>query len=98
MLDENARPGGQLFKQIHKFFGAKEHKAGVRGFSIGQQLLDEATALGVAVELNAAVSGVFEYGEVDYTCDDTLQHCKGDNIIIVISSLAADKLRYLIKL
>ena len=22
VFDENARPGGQLFKQIHKFFGA----------------------------------------------------------------------------
>ena len=25
VFDENARPGGQLFKQIHKFFGSKEH-------------------------------------------------------------------------
>ncbi len=24
VFDENARPGGQLFKQIHKFFGSKE--------------------------------------------------------------------------
>ena len=23
VFDENARPGGQLFKQIHKFFGSK---------------------------------------------------------------------------
>ena len=27
VYDENAKPGGQLFKQIHKFFGSKEHKA-----------------------------------------------------------------------
>ena len=26
VYDENAKPGGQLFKQIHKFFGSKEHK------------------------------------------------------------------------
>ena len=31
LLDENDRPGGQLFKQIHKFFGSHEHRAGVRG-------------------------------------------------------------------
>lgn len=31
VFDENARPGGQLFKQIHKFFGSKEHKARIRG-------------------------------------------------------------------
>ncbi len=29
-------------RQIHKFFGSKEHKAKVRGFVIGQQLLQEA--------------------------------------------------------
>ena len=42
VFDENAKPGGQLFKQIHKFFGSKEHKAKVRGFKIGQELLAEA--------------------------------------------------------
>ena len=25
VFDENEKPGGQLFKQIHKFFGSKEH-------------------------------------------------------------------------
>ena len=39
VFDENAKPGGQLFKQIHKFFGSKEHKAKVRGFKIGEELL-----------------------------------------------------------
>ena len=42
VFDENEKPGGQLFKQIHKFFGSKEHRAKVRGFVIGQQLLEEA--------------------------------------------------------
>ena len=27
VIDENDRPGGQLFKQIHKFFGSREHRA-----------------------------------------------------------------------
>lgn len=36
VYDENAKPGGQLFKQIHKFFGSKEHKAKIRGFHIGK--------------------------------------------------------------
>ena len=36
VFDENEKPGGQLFKQIHKFFGSKEHKAKVGGFVIGQ--------------------------------------------------------------
>ena len=32
VFDENAKPGGQLFKQIHKFFGSKEHQAKIRGY------------------------------------------------------------------
>ncbi|MBE3086721.1 MAG: FAD-dependent oxidoreductase, partial [Bacteroidetes bacterium] len=27
LLDENLRAGGQLFKQIHKFFGSHAHQA-----------------------------------------------------------------------
>lgn len=34
--DENDRPGGQLFKQIHKFFGSGHHGAGVRGVELGR--------------------------------------------------------------
>lgn len=47
VFDENAGPGGQLFKQIHKFFGSKEHDAKMRGFRIGQKLLAEAEEYGV---------------------------------------------------
>ena len=64
VFDENQRPGGQLFKQIHKFFGSKEHHAKVRGFRIGQQLLEEAEGLGVRVELDATVMGIYENKEV----------------------------------
>ena len=49
VFDENAKPGGQLFKQIHKFFGSKEHKAKIRGFKIGEDLLKEAEDAGVQV-------------------------------------------------
>ena len=55
VFDENEKPGGQLFKQIHKFFGSKEHKAKIRGFVIGEELLAEAAKAGVDVELNSTV-------------------------------------------
>ena len=55
VFDENARPGGQLFKQIHKFFGSKEHKAKIRGFKIGEELLKEAEETGVKVVLNLSL-------------------------------------------
>lgn len=59
LIDENARPGGQLFKQIHKFFGSKEHYAGIRGYDIGYQLLNETKECGVEVRLNTTVYGIF---------------------------------------
>ena len=60
VLDENERPGGQLFKQIHKFFGSQAHRAGTRGLRIGEELLADARKLGVDVRLGAVVHGLFE--------------------------------------
>ena len=60
LIDENAKPGGQLFKQIHKFFGSKAHRAGIRGVDIGRQLLQETRESGVKVWLNCVVWGLFE--------------------------------------
>ena len=59
LVDENQKPGGQLFKQIHRFFGSKEHKAGIRGFVIGEKLLEEVKNLGVEVWLDSIVYGIF---------------------------------------
>lgn len=55
VADENMRPGGQLIKQTHKFFGSKEHSAGERGFKIGEKLLEEAMKSGCTVSLNTRV-------------------------------------------
>ena len=82
VFDENARPGGQLFKQIHKFFGSKEHKAKIRGFKIGEQLLKEASEAGVQVTLNATVTGIFENKEVTVNHGGAIHHYKADSVII----------------
>lgn len=82
VFDENEKPGGQLFKQIHKFFGSKEHRAKVRGFVIGEQLLTEADQVGVEVELNATVIGLYQDKEIVVKEGDEIKHFKGDGIII----------------
>ena len=82
VFDENEKPGGQLFKQIHKFFGSKEHKAKIRGFVIGKQLLEEAAGLGVEVVLNATVVGMYMDKEILVRIDEAVKHFKGDSIII----------------
>ena len=82
VFDENARPGGQLFKQIHKFFGSKEHKAKIRGFKIGEELLTEAEKYGVEVVLNATVVGLYPDKEVTVRIEGEIKHFKGDSILI----------------
>lgn len=64
LVDENAKAGGQLFKQIHKFFGSRDHSAGVRGIDIGNQLLAKARDLDIEVWLNAEVCGIFNQTDV----------------------------------
>ena len=82
VFDENEKPGGQLFKQIHKFFGSKEHRAKTRGFVIGKQLLDEAAAAGVLVVLNATVIGLYQDKEVVVKIKDNIRHYKADAVVI----------------
>lgn len=60
LLDENERAGGQLFKQIHKFFGSKEHFAGSRGFDIGKKLLQDVQEHSDRILLDSPVYGIFE--------------------------------------
>ncbi|MFW6305833.1 MAG: FAD-dependent oxidoreductase [Bacillota bacterium] len=82
VFDENEKPGGQLFKQIHKFFGSKEHKAKMRGFKIGEELLDAANELGVEVILNAIVVGLYPFKEVIVNKNDEVIHYKADAVIV----------------
>ena len=82
VFDENERPGGQLFKQIHKFFGSKEHRAQERGFHIGQSLLDEARQLGVEVVLKAVVLGIYENRTMNVMMADRIEEVKAERILV----------------
>ncbi|MDD3260537.1 MAG: FAD-dependent oxidoreductase [Oscillospiraceae bacterium] len=81
VFDENAKPGGQLFKQIHKFFGSKKHKAKVRGYKIGEELLAE-IAGGADVALNSPVVGIYPEKEVVVRRGEKIVHYKADSIIV----------------
>lgn len=82
VYDENELPGGQLFKQIHKFFGSREHRAQERGFSIGQSLLEEARELGVEVVLRAVVLGIYEGGALNVMIRDQVEQVKADKVVV----------------
>ena len=59
LVDLNMQPGGQLFKQIHKFFGSSAHRSGTRGYDIGKQLLKEAEESDVEIWMHSTVIGIF---------------------------------------
>lgn len=82
LIDENAKPGGQLFKQIHKFFGSREHRAGIRGFQIGEQLLADTKKLGVEVLLDSPVYALFKDKTVCYIKDGQDHYLSASRIII----------------
>jgi NADPH-dependent 2,4-dienoyl-CoA reductase/sulfur reductase-like enzyme len=82
LIDENARPGGQLFKQIHKFFGSQAHRAGIRGVQIGEDLLQEACAAGVEIRLNTVVYGLFADRRLGLVCGDHTEDLKARVIIL----------------
>jgi len=73
VIDANRKAGGQLFKQIHKFFSSSAHRAGVRGIDIGTELLKEAEEYGVEIWLDSVAIGLFENKTigVEIGTDDT---------------------------
>ena len=82
VYDENDRPGGQLFKQIHKFFGSREHRAMERGFDIGNSFLAEARQLGVEVSLNSVVLGIYENGALNVMIRDRIEHIRAERTLV----------------
>ena len=82
LLDENDKPGGQLFKQLHKFFGSREHYAGTRGYAIGQMLLEQAAGAGVEFHLGSRVWGIFPDGSVTATDEEVSRRYWGSYIVL----------------
>lgn len=82
LVDENDRPGGQLFKQIHKFFGSQDHYAGIRGFKIAEELYSQAKDLGVEISFNTLCWGIDEEKVVALKQDQETQYIKAKTVLI----------------
>lgn len=70
LIDENKTPGGQLFKQIHKFFGSQFHRAGTRGFRIAEMLVRDVLEAKVDVMLDAVAWSVTPGYKIAVTVGD----------------------------
>ncbi len=63
IVDDNPKPGGQLLKQTHKFFGSRELFCGIRGFEIARILKEEIEKSNYAqFLLSASVIGAYRNG------------------------------------
>lgn len=82
LVDENLLPGGQLFKQIHKFFGSYEHYAGKRGTEIGQLLLAKCRESAVKIALETVAYGVFAGCEVGLSTRNTVSRVRPRFLIL----------------
>ena len=83
IIDENKVPGGQLFKQIHKFFGSKTHHAGTRGFRIAEKLVQNVKDSGVAIYLDTIAWGLFPGFRIGITiADDRSMMIEAKKVII----------------
>ena len=87
LIDENKKAGGQLFKQIHKFFGSTRQRAGIRGFDIGKMLLGETEKFGVEVLLNTVVFGIFEDKTVGTINNNKNEIIKGKKILLATGAI-----------
>ncbi len=72
LVDDNPIPGGQLTKQIHKFFGTTEHGAGTRGYVLADQLVRRALERGVRFLPGVRAIGAFSEGIVLADTQDEL--------------------------
>lgn len=86
VADEHDTIGGQLYKQIHKFFGAADNHAGMRGFEIARKLEQEAKELGVEFWLSTVAYGIFKEG-VGIVRD-------GDNFIVKAKKVIVGRRRH----
>ena len=82
IADENEQPGGQLAKQIHKFFGSSSHFAGTRGFSIGEKLITEALDSGVEIATGSRVLGLLRDGTVPLSDGQRMTGIRAKRILI----------------
>lgn len=82
LIDENDRPGGQLIKQTHAFFGSREHYAGTRGVDIAEILAAKISELGVNFLPRTFAVGLFSEGVLGAARNGEFFPIKAQKIII----------------
>lgn len=83
VLERDERPGGQLVKQTHMFFGSEKQHASVRGIDIAPMLLDIISKLkNVSVLTKATVLAIYDDGVVTADINGVYTKIKPERIIV----------------
>jgi len=91
VLERDGKPGGQLVKQTHKFFGSKKQYAGDRGYQIGNLLIDQCqNNPKVEVWTDTTALGIYEDGVV--TAEGQGKHLKIKPQKIIVATGASEKM------
>jgi NADPH-dependent 2,4-dienoyl-CoA reductase/sulfur reductase-like enzyme len=86
LVDRHDQPGGQLFKQIHKFFGSARHRAGTRGFEIARELLTKVRLHDVDVRLGTLAWGIFDSLTVALSDGERSYQVQAEAIVVATGS------------
>ncbi len=82
LVEKDRKLGGQLVKQTHRFFGSKKEKAGMRGFTIAQNIENEIRKSGSSeIWTDSTVLGLYEDGVVTVLRNGRMEKIKPKKII-----------------
>ncbi len=87
IVDENIKPGGQLSKQTHKFFGSKNHYASVRGVNICNILLDGLSKEKVCFRPETSAIGFYKPDTLIIQDKEGLHKIKGNKFIFATGAI-----------
>ncbi len=91
VLERDGKPGGQLIKQTHKFFGSKKQYAGDRGYQIGDLLIEQCgNNPNIEVWTDTTALGIYEDGVV--TAEGQAKHLKINPKKIIVATGASEKM------
>jgi sarcosine oxidase subunit alpha len=83
LIDNGLRLGGQLVKQTHRFFGATDPFAGLRGFEIADRLVRENRAIDrIEILSPATVTGIYEDGVLTVAAERSFSQIKPKRVVV----------------
>ena len=87
LVEDKHKPGGQLLKQTHMFFGGRNEYAGTRGFEIADILEKEVREAGVTVMTDTTVTGIFDGRVVGMTTEKEYFCVEADRIVVATGAM-----------